>query len=216
MEPRKVTIINNRTQSQRIIQASTATTLGELKREMSEAGIEYHGMTFFEGHLRAELKDDASILPTNIPYKGQVVNDLIFLLTAPNKKIKSGSMSEERTKAYQGINTLGLQAECVNRFGKNYTMCKTKDLVELIKEHTSGSVASGEGSTPSDKHTVNVEHLTEAFITLIESLESNGQLDEDTYDKCMGLVRGSYEPSEGEDERLSQSEIDEFFDFVKE
>lgn len=87
---RKVTIINNKTQSQKVIQASTATTLGELKREMRESGIEYEGMTFFEGHLRAELKDDASILPTNIPYKGQVVNDLTFLLTAPEKKIKSG------------------------------------------------------------------------------------------------------------------------------
>lgn len=90
MEFRKVTIINNKTQSQKVIQASTATTLGELKREMREAGIKYEGMAFFEGHLRAELKDDASILPTNIPYKGQVVNDLTFLLTAPEKKIKSG------------------------------------------------------------------------------------------------------------------------------
>ena len=34
MEFRKVTIINNKTQSQKVIQASTATTLGELKREI--------------------------------------------------------------------------------------------------------------------------------------------------------------------------------------
>ena len=39
MEFRKVTIINNKTQSQKVIQASAATTLGELKREMREAGI---------------------------------------------------------------------------------------------------------------------------------------------------------------------------------
>ena len=109
MEFRKVTIINNKTQSQKVIQASAATTLGELKREMREAGIEYEGMTFFEGHLRAELKDDASILPTNIPYKGQTVNDLTFLLTAPEKKIKSGSMS--RAEAYNAIKARGLQAK---------------------------------------------------------------------------------------------------------
>ena len=130
MEFRKVTIINNKTQSQKVIQASAATTLGELKREMREAGIEYEGMTFFEGHLRAELKDDASILPTNIPYKGQVVNDLTFLLTAPEKKIKSGAMS--RAEAYNAIKARGLQDECVKRFGKNFTMCKTQDLIDLL------------------------------------------------------------------------------------
>ena len=132
MEFRKVTIINNKTQSQKVIQASAATTLGELKREMREAGIEYEGMTFFEGHLRAELKDDASILPTNIPYKGQVVNDLTFLLTAPEKKIKSGAMS--RAEAYNAIKARGLQDECVKRFGKNFTMCKTQDLIDLLGE----------------------------------------------------------------------------------
>ena len=132
MEFRKVTIINNKTQSQKVIQASAATTLGELKREMREAGIEYEGMTFFEGHLRAELKDDASILPTNIPYKGQVVNDLTFLLTAPEKKIKSGAMS--RAEAYNAIKARGLQNECVKRFGKNFTMCKTQDLIDMLGE----------------------------------------------------------------------------------
>ena len=64
---RKVTIINNKTQSQKVIQDSEATTLGELKREMRERGIEYEGMTFYEGHLRAELKDDASPLPATVP-----------------------------------------------------------------------------------------------------------------------------------------------------
>ena len=88
METRKITIINSKTQSQKVIENSQATTLGELKAEMRQLGIDYSGMAFMEGHIRAELKDDASILPTNIPYKGQVVNDLTFLLTAPEKKIK--------------------------------------------------------------------------------------------------------------------------------
>ena len=59
METRKVTIINSRSQSQKVIQDSKATTLGELKAEMRERGIDYSGMTFYEGHMRAELKDDA-------------------------------------------------------------------------------------------------------------------------------------------------------------
>lgn len=36
METRKVTIINSKTQSQKVIQDSKATTLGELKQEKRE------------------------------------------------------------------------------------------------------------------------------------------------------------------------------------
>ena len=41
METRKVTIINSKTQSQKIIQDSKATTLGELKQEMRNRSMEY-------------------------------------------------------------------------------------------------------------------------------------------------------------------------------
>lgn len=116
METRKVIIINSKTQSQKVIQDSKATTLGELKAEMRERGIDYEGMTFFEGHMRAELKDDTAPLPTNIPYKGQVVNDLTFMLTAPEKKVKSGAVS--RADVYAAIKGFDLQNECVKRFGK--------------------------------------------------------------------------------------------------
>ena len=129
---RKVTIINSRTQSQKVIQDSHATTLGELKAEARERGIDFEGMTWFEGHMRAELKDDAAPLPTNIPYKGQVVNDLTFMLTAPEKKVKSGAMS--RAEAYNEVKRLGLQDKCKQVYGKNFTQCGTADLIALIEK----------------------------------------------------------------------------------
>ena len=203
MESRKVTIINNKTQSQKVIQASTATTLGELKREMREAGIEYEGMTFFEGHLRAELKDDASILPTNIPYKGQVVNDLTFLLTAPEKKIKSGAMS--RAEAYNAIKARGLQDECVKRFGKNFTMCKTQDLINLlgegapVKEEKPEVTATSEGNVAG------------ALEVLLEDLYVSDTIEETTYNKAMAELKGT---DYKEPEKMSRSEINKMFDFV--
>ena len=106
---------------EKVIENSTATNLGELKAEMRAAGIDYNGMTFYEGHLRAELKDDASPLPTNIPYKGTTVNDLVFMLTTPEKKVKSGAMS--RAEAYAAIKERGLQEVCKNTYGKNFTQC---------------------------------------------------------------------------------------------
>ena len=211
MEFRKVTIINNKTQSQKVIQASAATTLGELKREMREAGIEYEGMTFFEGHLRAELKDDASILPTNIPYKGQVVNDLTFLLTAPEKKIKSGAMS--RAEAYNAIKARGLQDECVKRFGKNFTMCKTRDLIDLLGEG-SATVAPVKETVKEEKPEVTATsegNVAGALEILLEDLYGSDAIEEGTYDRAMAVLKGtSYEAPE----KMSRSEINKMFDFV--
>lgn len=226
MEFRKVTIINNKTQSQKVIQASAATTLGELKREMREAGIEYEGMTFFEGHLRAELKDDASILPTNIPYKGQVVNDLTFLLTAPEKKIKSGAMS--RAEAYNAIKARGLQDECVKRFGKNFTMCKTQDLIDLwkedsvLKEEKKEVVKEKPAKKEVAKEPVKEEKVVEAAASsegnvasaleiLLEDLYGSGVIEEGTYDRAMAVLKGTtYKAPEG----MSKEEINKMFDFV--
>lgn len=221
MEFRKVTIINNKTQSQKVIQASTATTLGELKREMREAGIEYEGMTFFEGHLRAELKDDASILPTNIPYKGQVVNDLTFLLTAPEKKIKSGAMS--RVEAYNAIKARGLQDECVKRFGKNFTMCKTQDLIDLLGEGSSkpAPVKEKKEVVVEEKATKGVEISKESSIpegnvagaleVLLEGLYGSDTIEEATYNRAMAELKGT---DYKEPEKMSRSEINKMFDFV--
>lgn len=221
MEFRKVTVINNKTQSQKVIQASTATTLGELKREMREAGIEYEGMTFFEGHLRAELKDDASILPTNIPYKGQVVNDLTFLLTAPEKKIKSGAMS--RAEAYNAIKARGLQDECVKRFGKNFTMCKTQDLIDLLGEGSSkpAPVKEKKEVVVEGKATKEVEISRESSIpegnvagaleVLLEGLYGSDTIEEATYNRAMAELKGT---DYKEPEKMSRSEINRMFDFV--
>lgn len=221
MEFRKVTIINNKTQSQKVIQASAATTLGELKREMREAGIEYEGMTFFEGHLRAELKDDASILPTNIPYKGQVVNDLTFLLTAPEKKIKSGAMS--RAEAYNAIKARGLQDECVKRFGKNFTMCKTQDLIDLLGEGSSkpAPVKEKKEVVVEEKVTKEVEISKESSIpegnvagaleVLLEDLYVSDTIEEVTYNRAMAELEGT---DYKEPEKMSRSEINKMFDFV--
>lgn len=229
MEFRKVTIINNKTQSQKVIQASAATTLGELKREMREAGIEYEGMTFFEGHLRAELKDDASILPTNIPYKGQVVNDLTFLLTAPEKKIKSGAMS--RAEAYNAIKARGLQDECVKRFGKNFTMCKTQDLIDLlgegsatvapVKEEKKEVVKEKAEKKEVAKETVKEEkpkvtatsegNVAGALEVLLEDLYGSDVIEEGTYDRAMAVLKGTTYKAP---EKMSRSEINKMFDFV--
>lgn len=138
MEARKITVVSTKTQKKSVIM-SGAETLGELKKDFREAGIDYEGMTFYEGTSKTELKTDESVLPKDVPYTNRTTgetkntNELVFMLTNTNKKIKSGAMT--RTEAYDAIKAKGLQAECQKRFGRNFTMCKTSDLVSLIESY---------------------------------------------------------------------------------
>lgn len=224
METRKVTIINSKSQSQKVIQDSKATTLGELKAEMRERGIDYEGMTFFEGHMRAELKDDAAPLPTNIPYKGQVVNDLTFMLTAPEKKVKSGAMS--RAEAYNEVKRLGLQDKCKQMYGKNFTQCGTADLIALIEKADNKPVAAApKAEEPVEAPVAEPENVSteapaqsadgcncaKALTALVEDLYASDAIEEETYDKVTAILKGgTYKAPE----KMSKKEIDDMFNFV--
>lgn len=129
MEPRKITIVQTKNQKRSVIESS-ATTLGELKDDLRTSGIDYNGMTFYEGLTKTELKTDESILPHDIERNGVITNELVFMLTNTEKKIRSGAMS--RSEAYNAIKKNNLQAECLKMFGKNFTMCKTADLISLV------------------------------------------------------------------------------------
>ena len=130
MEARKITIVTTNSNNKEVIMSS-ATTLRELKADMRENGINYDGMTFYEGLSKTELTEDASLLPHDIPYKGTTTNELVFMLTTPNKKIKSGAMT--RAEAYDIIRKKNLGNECMKRFGQHFTRCKTADLIKLIE-----------------------------------------------------------------------------------
>lgn len=130
METRKITVVSTKTQKKSVIM-SAATTLGELKADLRDANIDYTDMTFYEGTSKTELKTDDSILPHDVPYKGTTTNELVFMLTNTNKKIKSGA-NMSRAEAYAQIKAKGLQNKCVELYGKNFTMCKTSDLIALV------------------------------------------------------------------------------------
>lgn len=146
MEARKITVVSTKTQKKSVIM-SGAETLGELKKDLREAGIDYDGMTFYEGTSKTELKTDESVLPKDVPYTNRTTgetkntNELVFMLTNTNKKIRSGVVTMSRAEAYAAIKAKGLQAECQKRFGKNFILCKTSDLVSLVESKTASKVA---------------------------------------------------------------------------
>lgn len=89
MERRKITIVSTKFQGKRVVETD-ATTLRELKAALDNEGIDYTDSIFFEGLSRTELVDDSSQLPTNVIYKGNPTNELVFMLTNVDKKNSSG------------------------------------------------------------------------------------------------------------------------------
>lgn len=224
MEARKITVVQTKNQKKSVIM-SAATTLAELKSDLRANGIDYDGMTFFEGTSKVELKNDASVLPHDVPYKGIVTNELVFMLTNTNKKIRSGAMS--RTEAYNAIKSMSLQSACVKKFGKNFTMCKTADLIALVQsngavkpapvapksktkaeakkeEKVETPVNTPEASAPvapASNGGECVDTVARAAISkLVEILEDNGTIEDYEKEEVISILGGkvavSAEPSE--------------------
>ena len=228
MEARKITVVQTKNQKKSVIM-SAATTLAELKSDLRANGIDYDGMTFFEGTSKVELKNDASVLPHDVPYKGIVTNELVFMLTNTNKKIKSGAMS--RTEAYNAIKSMGLQSACVKKFGKNFTMCKTADLIALVQD--SGALkpapkAEAKAETkneervevPASNGGEYVDIVARAAINkLVEILEDNGTIEDCEKEEVLGILGGEVTVSAASSEKYkpksaspySDDEIDDMF-----
>lgn len=215
MEARKITVVQTKNQKKSVIM-SAATTLAELKNDLRANGIDYSGMTFFEGTSKVELKNDASVLPHDVPYKGTITNELVFMLTNTNKKIRSGAVAMSRTEAYSAIKSMGLQDACVKKFGKNFTMCKTADLIALIQSNGGSEPDAPKAETekeekveapanapvaPMNNGGECVDTVARAAISkLVEILENNGTIEdcekEEVLDILGGAVAVSAAPSE--------------------
>lgn len=223
MEARKITVVSTKTQKKSVIM-SGAETLGELKKDLREAGIDYDGMTFYEGTSKTELKTDESVLPKDVPYTNRTTgetkntNELVFMLTNTNKKIRSGAVAMSRAEAYSAIKARGLQAECQKRFGKNFTMCKTSDLVSLVESKTASKPATPKPA-PAKVETSKTETVAVAALSkLVEILEDNETINEYEAQDVLDLLGGeavaptvseNYRPDSGSP--YSDNEIDAMF-----
>ena len=216
MNTRKITIVSTKDQTKKVIMSS-ATTLAELKSDLRANGIDYEGMTFFEGTSKVELKNDASVLPHDVPWKGTVTNELVFMLTNTNKKIKSGTMT--RMEAYAEIKRMALQDACLKKFGKNFTMCKTTDLIALVKgSKDSEEEAPAVQVAANSQHSVCVDVAARAAITkMVEIFEESGQFNEYEVEEILNILREAVNVAPVEDKSQPESpyssdEIDNMFE----
>ena len=130
---RKVTILSNKGTNTKVIN-TLATTRGELELDMTAAGINFEGMSFFEGISKTELMDLNSVLPSNLTYKGQITNDLVILLTVKNKKIASG-LDRNRREIYKEIADNNFQDEISSTYNKSYTILPNTVLNDFLDKY---------------------------------------------------------------------------------
>ena len=236
MEARKITVVQTKNQKKSVIM-SAATTLAELKSDLRANNIDYDGMTFFEGTSKVELKNDASVLPHDVPYKGTITNELVFMLTNTNKKIRSGATNMSRIEAYNAIKSMGLQNACVEKFGKNFTMCKTADLIALVQSNGASKPAPKAETKKEEKMEapVNtpitsisnggecVDTVARAAISkLVEILDDNGTIEDYEKERVLSILGGEIAVSTAPSEEYkpksaspySDDEIDDMFNFV--
>lgn len=214
---RKITVLVESTQSKHVLQ-SNATTLGELKDELREKNISFNSDDVFkEGMSKTVLTTDESILPSNIPWRGEVTNDLIFMITAPQKKIKSGVMT--RAEVYAEVKRLNLQDTISKKVGKNFTQCSTAVLLTFIDEASKNSCkaktpapVAKEKKVKSNPTPEVVESVTFcALKELIAKMVNKGVLSEANANNILGVASGK--PALPIEKEESYDELAVQFDF---
>lgn len=231
MEKRKITVIPTKTHKTQVIE-SAATTLAELKADLTKAGIDYTDCTFFEGLTKIELKNDAAILPHDVPYKGTTTNNLVFMITNASKKIRSGA-GLDRKAIIEEIKAKNLTEVVKKTYGKNYTNCKTEALQEILNKEVTSTAA--DASTPTAKAApikkevpnmpvtktldpssyVTKAELREVIESLLKEMEKEGvdyveDVDIDNI-AIIGKVSSSNSKEEKSDSPYSSDELDDMF-----
>ena len=223
MEKRKITVIPTKTHKTQVIE-SAATTLAELKADLTKAGIDYTDCTFFEGLTKIELKNDAAILPHDVPYKGTTTNNLVFMITNASKKIRSGAKLD-RKSIVEEIKAKNLTEVVKKTYGKNYTNCKTEDLEKILSMNNTSTLkeAPAKKEVPNEsamKTTDLSNYVTKAELReVIESLLKEMEDVEVDYIEdvdidniaIIGKVSSSNSEEKKSDSPYSSNELDDMF-----
>ena len=223
MEKRKITVIPTKTHKTQVIE-SAATTLAELKADLTKAGIDYTDCTFFEGLTKIELKNDAAILPHDVPYKGTTTNNLVFMITNASKKIRSGAKLD-RKAIIEEIKVKNLTEVVKKTYGKNYTNCKTEDLENILSMNNTLAPKEAPAKKEVSNNTAIKTTDLSSYITkaeLREVIESLLKEMEDAYVDCVedvdidniaiiGKVSSSNSEEEKSDSPYSSNELDDMY-----
>lgn len=214
MSTKKFTVIDTRTGLKKTFD-SEANTVGELKDDLTELGISTVDMAIQEGLTRTELGEDDTYLPHDVPYKGGITSNLVFRITQAEKKIKSGSGSP-RSYAYDQVRKLGLQEVIAAKYGKNFTLCKTVELIAEVEAATktkSKSKAKAEVAPKDEPKMSEGSHeclssIKKALVVIVDMLVYYGVFTANDSKEITDIIDHSLNA----DEYYSVKDINDMFD----
>lgn len=216
---RKITVLVESTQ-RKVVLESNATTLGELKNELREMQVDFDSEDVFkESRTKSILASDESILPTNVPWKGSVTDELVFMITAPQKKIRSGM---DRKEAYAKVRELGLQDKIQKGEGKNFTQCSTAILISYIEKASKKAAPKTKKAEPAApiakekpvkkaKAAEAAEANLDALSDLLDELTDKGIITRSIAQNIWGVANG--QPAQPVEKEKSYSDLAKEFNF---
>lgn len=200
MERRKITVLVEATQKKYVL-LSSATKLSELKEELAQKGVTTNDSdSFKESRSKSILTSPESVLPTNIPWKGGITNELVFMISKAERKIKLGMKSRNEIVAL--IKSYGLLDEVKKKTGKNYTNVSTAVLSEIVDKYEL-KVRTKVKDTPTPKSAPNVEKSSKKsvesapscdcavkFKKAVDALYKENLIDYEVRDFLFGVIEG--------------------------
>ena len=198
MESRKIIVLVEKTQRKYTFNSS-ATTVAELKEDLSLQGVSVPSTCIFkEARSKSTLTSPDSILPTNVPYKGTTTNELVFMMSEGERKIKLGAM-KSRKELYDYIKSHNLTDAVKKEYGKNYTNVATAELDTFVNVH-SVKASSTKKETPKTSKTttektpckckVDFGEIVNATINVVEGLYDENFIDAEVYKVIMDSLNG--------------------------
>lgn len=193
MESRKLIVLVEKTQRKYTFN-STATTVAELKEELALKGVSVSSSSVFkEARSKSILTSPDSVLPTNVPYRGTTTNELVFMISEGERKIKLGAM-KSRKELYDYVKSHNLSDAVKAKYGKNYTNVSTADLDSFV------SSQSAKKETPKTSKTTTKEtpckckadfgEIVNATINVVEGLYDEDFIDAEVHKVIMDSLNG--------------------------
>lgn len=204
---REITVWESAKQKKTVF-TSNAETLGQLKEELAQQGIDVTNMSILEGVSHTQLLSNESILPHDIPYRGEVTNNLLIYLTLQDKKVASGVI--DRYAIGNWIKENNLQDELLDVFGDNWTRVSTENLVKFYEAHQADQ-SMGETGKPKEENSKALENILNWASKLTEILFDADILTYREASELKELLAYASENCEHEDTKggFSKSEIED-------
>lgn len=140
MEKRKITVVSDKKTSP-VTFESSATTLGELKRELDAMNINYSNSEFTEGNSALRLINDNSELPKEVKRRltGQMTDHLVISIKTINKRLNQGGHKPTGAFHRTVVNAIvkynpELKGMIMDKFNCNYTQVSSEPLCNYIME----------------------------------------------------------------------------------